>query len=267
MKRQGILKAFAGFVVALALAIGIMAETPATADYNGPSTLYCLLSGCTMTGTLTASDGGTWGTGGISTTQPITAASLNVTSSTIPTNGLYLSAANVPGVSANGALVIAFAGTNINAKQPIFANSSSGAEINSAAASATVPSLIPNRGSATTGWGADTGGDISGILGGVEFLRLAVGGPIWKGTIPTVTGTGTPTIATGSTDTAGEVTSGTSATSVVITFSATKGNAPFCVVSPQTQLVAFSFTISTTAISITQTATTGEKIDYMCFQH
>lgn len=87
------------------------------------------------------------------------------------------------------------------------------------------------------------------------------------GTIPTVTGTGTPTIATGSTDTAGEVTSGSAATSVVITFAAPKTNAPFCAVTAQTQLVAFAYTISTTAITITQTATTGEKIDYVCFQH
>lgn len=85
--------------------------------------------------------------------------------------------------------------------------------------------------------------------------------------IPVPTGTGTPTIATGSTDAAGEVTSGTSATSLVITFSSAKTNAPFCTVTPQTQLLAFAYTISTTAITITQTATTGEKVDYFCVQH
>ena len=85
--------------------------------------------------------------------------------------------------------------------------------------------------------------------------------------IPVPTGTGTPTIAAGSTDTAGEITSGTSATSVVITFSSVKTNAPFCVVTPQTQLLAFAYTITGTAITITQTATTGEKIDYFCVQH
>lgn len=84
---------------------------------------------------------------------------------------------------------------------------------------------------------------------------------------PTVTGTGTPTISTGATDTAGEVTSGTSATSVVITFQSVKTNAPTCNVTPQTQLLAFSYTISTSAITITQTATTGDKIDYFCVQH
>lgn len=85
--------------------------------------------------------------------------------------------------------------------------------------------------------------------------------------IPVPTGTGTPTIATGSTDAAGEVTSGTSATSLVITFSSVKTNAPFCTVTPQTQLLAFAYTITGTAITITQTATTGEKVDYFCVQH
>lgn len=101
---------------------------------------------------------------------------------------------------------------------------------------------------------------------GADSLRI--NGPIATGgTIPAVTGTGTPTITTGSTDTAGEVTSGTTATSVIITFVTAKTNAPFCNVTPQTQLVAFAYTISTTAITVTQTATTGEKIDYECIQH
>lgn len=91
--------------------------------------------------------------------------------------------------------------------------------------------------------------------------------PSFTGTAPTPTGTGSPTMASGSTDTSGEVTSGTSATSVIITFATAKSNAPFCTVTPQTQLLAFAYTISTTAITITQTATSGEKIDYFCAQH
>lgn len=84
------------------------------------------------------------------------------------------------------------------------------------------------------------------------------------GDLPVVTGTGTPTIATGSSDTAGEVTSGTSGTSVVITFAKPFAAAPFCVVKPQLQIASFTYTISTTAITITQTATTGEVSDYIC---
>lgn len=87
------------------------------------------------------------------------------------------------------------------------------------------------------------------------------------GTVPTPTGTGSPTMTAGSTDSAGEVTGGTSATSIIITFASTKSTAPFCTVTPQTQILAFAYTISTTAITITQTATTGQKIDYICAQH
>lgn len=82
---------------------------------------------------------------------------------------------------------------------------------------------------------------------------------------PTVGGTATPTLTTGSTDAAGEVTAGTSATSVTITFALAKTNAPFCTVTSQTQLAAFAYTVSTTVITITQTATTGNKINYVCF--
>lgn len=98
-------------------------------------------------------------------------------------------------------------------------------------------------------------------------LATFTGGISFTGTTPTPSGTGSPTMVAGSTDTAGEITSGASATSVIITFAVTKTNAPFCVVTPQTQLLAFAYTISTSAITITQTATSGEKIDYHCTQH
>jgi hypothetical protein len=88
----------------------------------------------------------------------------------------------------------------------------------------------------------------------------------FTGTIPTVTGTGTPSITTGSTDTSGQVTAGASATSVVITFATAKANAPFCVVTSQTQLAAFAYTVSTSAITVTQTATSGNLINYICTQ-
>lgn len=88
-----------------------------------------------------------------------------------------------------------------------------------------------------------------------------------SGTAPVPTGTGSPTIAAGSTDFAGEVTAGATATSVIITFAVAKTNAPFCVVGSQTQLAAFAYTISTSAITITQTATSANKIDYHCVQH
>lgn len=87
------------------------------------------------------------------------------------------------------------------------------------------------------------------------------------GSAPAVTGTGSPTIVAGSTDSAGEVTGGTSATSIIITFNVAKSLAPFCSLSWQTPVTSFAYTISTTAINITQTATTGQKVDYVCVQH
>lgn len=88
----------------------------------------------------------------------------------------------------------------------------------------------------------------------------------FTGTAPAPTGTGTPTIVATSTDNAGEVTAGSSATSVIITFAVAKTNAPFCVVRSQAQVASFAYTISTSAITITQTATSGNLIDYICVQ-
>lgn len=99
------------------------------------------------------------------------------------------------------------------------------------------------------------------------FTTLTNASLKFSGAAPTPTGTGTPTIATGSTDSSGEVTAGSSATSVVITFAVAKANAPFCVVRSQAQIASFAYTVSTTAITITQTATSGNVIDYFCPQH
>lgn len=129
----------------------------------------------------------------------------------------------------------------------------------------TAPSLTTNwGGSGSTGWGG-TVGTLAGIVGGVTKIKLTTEGLQYKQvTAPTVTGTGSPTIATSSTDESGEVTSGASATSVVITFNLTHTNAPFCVVTPQSTLISFAYTLSNTAITITQTATSSEKINYRC---
>lgn len=100
-----------------------------------------------------------------------------------------------------------------------------------------------------------------------SFTALSAASVKFTGSAPVPTGTGTPTIAAGSTDNAGEVTAGSSATSVVITFAGTHANAPFCVVRSQAQITSFAYTLSTTAITITQTATSANLIDYVCVQH
>lgn len=121
--------------------------------------------------------------------------------------------------------------------------------------------------SAPTNAGATPGALDNTTIGGTTAAAGTFTNILGSGTAPAPTGTGTPTIAAGSTDLAGEVTAGSSATSVVITFAGTHTNAPFCSVDSQTQLAAFAFTISNTAITITQTATSGNKIDYICVQH
>lgn len=111
------------------------------------------------------------------------------------------------------------------------------------------------------------------VIGGTTplagtFTTVSAAALKGTGTAPVPTGTGTPTIAAGSTNLAGEVTAGASATSVVITFNgAPLSTAPFCVVRTQSQLTSFVYAISTIAITVTQTATSANLIDYICVQH
>lgn len=82
---------------------------------------------------------------------------------------------------------------------------------------------------------------------------------------PTVTGTGTPTIA--GTDASGTVTMGSSATTATVLFGTAYGAAPNCVLSPQNAFTTtnISYTVVTTSIAITQNSTSGNKISYHCF--
>jgi hypothetical protein len=84
-------------------------------------------------------------------------------------------------------------------------------------------------------------------------------------TAPALTscGTGSPTIT--GTDTAGIVTMGTSATGCIITFNVAYTAAPYCVVSwIATPLASQSYATSNTAITLTQTSASGDKIQYVC---
>lgn len=82
--------------------------------------------------------------------------------------------------------------------------------------------------------------------------------------VPVVTACGTsPTIA--GSDFAGLVTVGTGTpTSCTITFSAAFAVIPVCIVNSATQLAAFSYTVSVTAIVVTQTATSSNLLRYTC---
>lgn len=85
-------------------------------------------------------------------------------------------------------------------------------------------------------------------------------------TAPALTscGTGSPVIT--GTDTAGIVTLGTNATGCIITFNVAYTGTPYCVVSwIATPLASQSYVTANTAITLTQTSASGNKVQYICF--
>lgn len=161
--------------------------------------------------------------------------------------------------------------------------------VNSGVATSTV--LRPNQGIITTGMFATNGllfriraaapivfsgnsteymrispAGFMGLATSSPASRLTVNGHIGTdGALPVVSSCGTsPNIIVGSTDTAGEITEGTSATGCTITFSASYARPPFCTVTSQSGLK-FSYGISASAISITNIGLlSGTKINYHC---
>lgn len=99
-----------------------------------------------------------------------------------------------------------------------------------------------------------------------ERMRIDAKGHLgYTGTAPSITSCGTsPSVATG-TDNAGQVTEGATATGCTITFAMAYAATPFCTVGSQTQVLAFAYTLSTTAITVTNTSTSGDKINWVCF--
>ena len=81
---------------------------------------------------------------------------------------------------------------------------------------------------------------------------------------PSITGTGTPTVS--GTDNAGLITMGTSGATAILVFAKAFVTVPWCVISPQNAFTTtnISYTLVTTSISLTQNATSGNKINYMC---
>lgn len=104
-------------------------------------------------------------------------------------------------------------------------------------------------------------------IGTATFNGLAtIGAHIaTAGTAPALTSCGT-TPAIAGTDTSGTVTMGTGTpTGCVITFATAYTGAPHCVVSWEaTPLASQSYAVTTTAITLTQTATSSNKVDYWC---
>lgn len=110
------------------------------------------------------------------------AASFVPTGSTVPTNGMYLSSANTITFATNSTARFTIGTTNIQSALTVIGGTSA-FQLTNTTASATVPTLVPNRADATTGIGAQASGNISLIAGGVEQVRVGSGAV----TIPTIT--------------------------------------------------------------------------------
>lgn len=124
--------------------------------------------------------------------------------------------------------------------------------------------------------GIPTGPSITGLtdtLSGLYFgtNRVGFSGHLEAGLKtalgqPALTACGTtPVLATGSTDSAGTITMGTTATGCVITFGTAYAAVPSCTVTWQaTPLASQSYTVTTTAITTVQTSTTNNLLNYTC---
>lgn len=85
------------------------------------------------------------------------------------------------------------------------------------------------------------------------------------GAAPALTSCGTGSPAVTGNDIAGTITMGTSATGCVLTFAVARNSAPNCLVTWEaTPLASQSYAVSTTALTLTQTSTSGNKAAYYC---
>lgn len=127
------------------------------------------------------------------------------------------------------------------------------------------PLLSGGGGATAMNWGSVTGSG-SFVLGTAPTISAPVisGHPTVSGSAPALSSCGTSPAIVGS-DLAGEVTMGTGTpTGCVITFAAAFTAAPFCVVTWQANLASMQYAVSTTAITLTQTATNSNKVNYHC---
>lgn len=112
---------------------------------------------------------------------------------------------------------------------------------------------------------ADGGLGFTELVNGNFILFLDTAGHLRNiGSAPTLSSCGTSPSISG-TDIAGTVTMGTaSPTGCTITFATTYGSAPDCIVAWQANLASMQYTISATAITLVQTGTSSNKVNYDC---
>lgn len=152
------------------------------------------LASPTFTGTVTFPDSGTWGASGLSTTQPASFATINISSTSgSVANGIGKTAANTVGLYANSSLTAQFNSGGV------FSKNASSWYLPVSNASATVPSLVPNQSAVNSGLGASSAGNATIIAsngtggGGVNVVDAAFNGvtisqPLTVSTIGTGTG-------------------------------------------------------------------------------
>lgn len=107
------------------------------------------------------------------------------------------------------------------------------------------------------------------LNGPINQFGLGTGAPAHiatgQTTAPVLTSCGTGSPAISGTDTAGTVTAGTAAPGCIITFNVAYTGVPYCTVTWRgTPLLSQSYVVSNTAITLTQTSTSGDVIDYHC---
>lgn len=127
---------------------------------------------------------------------------------------------------------------------------------------ATLGSASFSGSASVTGLATLTGGFTTGALaslGAHEETTAPAGGAL------TSCGGGSPVLATGSTDTAGQITEGSTATGCVMAFGATygTGKAPFCTCNATTNITVGCSTTAT-ALTIVNTSASGDVINYRC---
>lgn len=105
---------------------------------------------------------------------------VNVTGSTSPVNGIYLSAGNTVTLNTNSLPRIVTSASVVNVVPPITGSTVGSYQLTNAASSSTVPNLIPDKAATTTGFGGD-GTSLFGIIAGSAAITWGAGGETING--------------------------------------------------------------------------------------
>lgn len=122
----------------------------------------------------------------------------------------------------------------------------------------------------TTLSGLTTSFQVLDSTGRALFAFQGSGHLVTQSTQPTLSSCGTsPTLSSNSNDFAGTITVGASGTGCTVTFAKAMNTKPTCIAEAQTMSVvnAFTYTTSSTALTVSQTGLGGNLFDYICIDH